>query len=516
MADHRSSFVSRHLLPLTLFLTTFTLYAFTAPAGLTWDLGGADGGEFATAVYTGGLVHSPGYPTYLLFAQIVHLIPLPSFAHRLNLFSALCMSLSCLVFWHTAALRQPNEQKSRPHSLTTAVALSFFATAPLVWSQAIMTEVYALATLFSAVILYQIFLIDIKITLKQTTGHSWSTDLYATSFLLAIGLGAHFFVGLTAVFALLYLGQPPQFRKNLTLPDLLRSAFCFGIGLTVFAYLPLRAGQVPASNWGDPDSWSNFWWVVSGQAYSGRFSWSHLNTFGGAVWRTLTDNLGIAGFLLACIGLATWWEKNRRLLIAASSVIILNIIWVAGYNSADILPYLLPSLMLLTLAIALITTNKEIHKQTQRFIRPFTIGAIGIIIANIYLGLGGINTVTTGADQYGRQITQTLPPQSAVITQSTAETFALRYARIITNPQTEIVHIDPNLYQWAWYRDDLAKQYPHVSFPLDDPHFDNWLQQLSRDNPQLTLYITAPETTAHPITYNSQLNLYQLNIDRTN
>ena len=57
------------LAPVAAGLLMLAFYLATMPHGLTWDLGGADGGELATGVYTLGLVHPPGYPTYLLLAQ---------------------------------------------------------------------------------------------------------------------------------------------------------------------------------------------------------------------------------------------------------------------------------------------------------------------------------------------------------------------------------------------------------------------------------------------------------------
>src|SRR5262245_17392562 len=76
------------VLPFVIALSLFLLYVLTMPRGLSWDFGGADAGELATGVFLRGLVHSPGYPTYLIFAQPAALIPVPSPAHRLAIFSA--------------------------------------------------------------------------------------------------------------------------------------------------------------------------------------------------------------------------------------------------------------------------------------------------------------------------------------------------------------------------------------------------------------------------------------------
>ena len=38
-------------------------------------------------------------------------------------------------------------------------------------------------------------------------------------------------------------------------------------GLLVYVYLPWRASKDPIINWGDPDTWENFRWLVMGQGY---------------------------------------------------------------------------------------------------------------------------------------------------------------------------------------------------------------------------------------------------------
>ena len=58
------------------------------------------------------------------------------------------------------------------------------------------------------------------------------------------------------------------------------------------------------------------------------------------------------GILLTAFGLAQWWEDKRPLFIASLIIITLNILWVASYNSADILPYLYPTLIITILAIS--------------------------------------------------------------------------------------------------------------------------------------------------------------------
>src|SRR5437868_4409438 len=68
-----------------------------APTIAAWDAG-----DFATAAYTLGVAHPPGYPLYTLIGFLfTHLVPVGDVGFRMNLLSALCGTVGVGV---TAAL----------------------------------------------------------------------------------------------------------------------------------------------------------------------------------------------------------------------------------------------------------------------------------------------------------------------------------------------------------------------------------------------------------------------------
>ncbi|MGC9023387.1 MAG: glycosyltransferase family 117 protein, partial [Chloroflexia bacterium] len=127
-------------------LAAGALYAAGAAPGLTLRYGGSDGGELAVAVYTLGIPHPTGYPTYVLLAQAVRLFPWGTFAGRLNLFSALAGALTVGLVALVAGELFPEETFSALVAALTA-GLSL-AVSGLFWSQALIAEVYALHTFF--------------------------------------------------------------------------------------------------------------------------------------------------------------------------------------------------------------------------------------------------------------------------------------------------------------------------------------------------------------------------------
>ncbi len=136
----------RVLLPGLICLFLGALYWATLAPGLTWAFDGADGGDLITAAATGGVPHPSGYPTYLLLASAFLRIPLGSLAYRTNLLSAVCTVAAALVIYATVRSVDKSD-------VSASIASLAFGTFPLVWSQAIITEVYALHGLFVALLL---------------------------------------------------------------------------------------------------------------------------------------------------------------------------------------------------------------------------------------------------------------------------------------------------------------------------------------------------------------------------
>jgi hypothetical protein len=75
---------------LLLSLTAFALYVRTLTPGVL----DGDSGEWQYMANILGVPHSTGYPTYILLAKLVTLVPIGNPAWRVNLFSAICATLT--------------------------------------------------------------------------------------------------------------------------------------------------------------------------------------------------------------------------------------------------------------------------------------------------------------------------------------------------------------------------------------------------------------------------------------
>ena len=139
--------------PIFLAISLLGLYLGTIAPGLTWANNGADGGDLITAAAVGGIAHPTGYPLYLLLARLFQYIPIGTLAFRTNLMSAIATALGAVLIYEivTRSLQPSQRFRSWPAGLAAGYA---FGLAPLIWSQAVITEVYALQSCLILLILY--------------------------------------------------------------------------------------------------------------------------------------------------------------------------------------------------------------------------------------------------------------------------------------------------------------------------------------------------------------------------
>ena len=142
-------------------LVLLTVYLLTLPPTLTWAHYGADGGDLVTAVVRGRLPHPPGFPTYLLLGTLFVRLPWGDPAWRLNLMSAVMATGATLLT--AAALQQSaicnmqsaiRNPQSAIRNLQSAICSLALGLSPILWSQALIAEVYAPAAFFTAAVLF--------------------------------------------------------------------------------------------------------------------------------------------------------------------------------------------------------------------------------------------------------------------------------------------------------------------------------------------------------------------------
>jgi len=514
------------------------LYARTLAPGLTWAHNGADGGDFLAAALTGGVPHPPGYPTHqLLLRAAIALFPGEP-ARAGNWLSALCAAAAAALL---ADLTQRALRAGHWRGAIALVAALTWAASPMLWSQAVITEVYTLNALF--VVALSWLARRWKESLSGGRPRRW---LIGAAFVFGLGLGNHLSLALMlpglAVWG--WSNRRAKTDKNGTrtsadergrvLPEV--TAFsrshwhstrktvvlAFGalvLGLSVYAYLPLAAAGRPPVNWGDPHNLSGFWWLVSGRVYRGLLFGVGLAYLPGrlAAWvaEALRQFGGPWGALIALAGL---WQIDRREHAwwrLTGLVALTHSLYAIGYNTADSYVYLIPvwAVAALWLAEGLawgfriadpstglragfgFRNTQHAVRNTQYAIRVLLLAALVAVPAISVGRFWGENDLhSEHAAQDFVDVTLSIAAPDAVILTATDEpTFALWYARYGLGLRPDLTPINVNLYAYPWYQATLVETHPFLATVSGDPDLPT-LDRLVAD-----LAIVRPLYRAEPL-----------------
>ena len=222
---------------------------------------GGDCGELIAASYTLGIAHPSGYPVWCLLGRIFALIPLGEIGWRYNLFSSVCgmaATGTIALCVHRLVMATQARAKSDDPGVDTVVARwsalgagwllgGFF----YVGTQFLIAEVYSLAALMGALLLY--------FALAWHQDNDWRDACT-----LAILAGLVPVVHLSGVFFLPFLFVLAVWKRGLTTRRYATIGAFFVCAILPILYLPIRSAQFPAP---PPTSMeSSYYWPLD---------WSH-------------------------------------------------------------------------------------------------------------------------------------------------------------------------------------------------------------------------------------------------
>ena len=218
-------------------LILFALLLWFTPAWPGWR----DSAEFVLCAFFLDIAHPAGYPLYGQLGNAFALVPLGSIAWRTNLFSTFTAAATLVLVYAICRRMLADDFKidRRAAALLAAIPSFLLINAPHYLKQAFLAEGYVLhaAALLLLVLLYQQFL--------RTRDRRL---LLAAAFLAGLNLGNHASSGIVYGGVLLVLCADWRDLKAVFLPAVL-----FGLlGLSVYAYLPVRAAAHPPLNTGAP------------------------------------------------------------------------------------------------------------------------------------------------------------------------------------------------------------------------------------------------------------------------
>ena len=509
------------LVGVAIFVASMALYLATIAPTLTWgwdDLG-VDGGEFLVAAKTLGVPHPPGYPTYMLLLRgFATFLPVGDFAFRGNLLSALLAAGSALLIYATALRLARSIKPDAPDGLAVAgaaIGAASFAAAPLLWSQAVITEVYTLNALFAA----SLVLIAVQVVGEPPTERGVAARLALFGLLLGLGLGNHMTLLAVAVPMLAWIALDAGWRRLAT-PWLIVP---FVAGLSVYIYLPIRAAADPPINWGGADTLRGAAWLLTARAYSDYVFGVAGDTL---VQRLVTwlelmfTQFNPLGLFFGLVGARPFLSQLPRFFYASLAIIVLVSVYSVTFNSVDFQVLMVPALLVFSIWIGvgffwILTTLRTMAEDREDDdglprlpVSPARQAAALTVLAFVLVpGMSVVLNYTSQdlsddrtAVEYARQVFDSVPDGSVVLSEREKNVFSLWYQGYVEEPDRDVAVVSTRLLQFDWYWDDVRSRFPE-RLPATDTNVAKAVVHIVEHNrgaaPVFTTFnprLTAPST----------------------
>jgi len=413
------------------------IYLLTMPSSLTWAHYGADGGDLIRAVAKGSLPHPPGFPMYLLLGNLFIRLPWGNPAWRMNLLSVVTAASGTGLA--VLALAKILDQ---PSPLVLAISGLSLGLAPLLWSQALITEVYALCAFWSALLLLAVTVRDVS---------PWGGGL-----IVGLGLGVH--PTLIFLTPLAVWGMCRAERARIGRLITLGVAILLGWGI-MYGGVLLVLARTP-SPWADLSSFNGWWNIASARLYRGYIfdlpmvDWPRrLLALGGILARQFTP----IGALVSILGVKHLWEIKRGLALSSLVACLGCVLYAFGYNTTDSMVYLTT-----VLSVAMLWFGVGLKFVIERLCRwqPYLRWLLVLLplVQGIVFWCQMDVSDNREALLWAERVLARAPDRALVITDEDAHTFALWYVHDVLEREQGIQVIDRDMLGYLPYRGMIAEE----------------------------------------------------------
>jgi len=502
------------LIPLAVYLRT-----------LGPSISSGDSGELVTGAHCLGIVHPPGYSLYCLLGRLFSLLPMGGVAHRLNFFSSLSAALCAgLVFilvrglliqgsrpaperWLAGGRSSPPRSPDRRPAdrslhrspwiegaaLLAALACAFSRT---LWTQAVVTEVYALNVLL-------LLLCAAALFWWRQRGQVHFLLLFA--FVYGLGLSHHPGALLAApAFAFFLIRHRGRLFESRRVP-LLMLLFLL-LGLTPSLYLPLRALSRPPLDWGHPTTWRGLLAHLTRASYGSLSRHPRsLSLLGRQLlaWTGLLGRqLGPGWTILSLTGLIVLWRRMRDWALFTLVLFLATGLGVVGLLNFPVASrelylvrvFFIPAFAVMTLWLGLgagwlagrvMAAAGALQKRPVR--------ALGWILGCLIplLAVFPVKRNVAAADQgdrwetirLGRDLLATMEPGAILFTGRDMPTFAVAYGRLVEGlrPDVSLKHTGSgDIFRWLMPPPvpvDPSRRPIYGTLPGELPEIPGWRPQ---------------------------------------
>jgi len=354
----------------------FAAYLVTLPPTITFE----DSGQIITAAAKLGISHPSGYPLESLVGHFFTLVPFGRIAWRVNLASAAAAAACCLVLFLLLRrlLLDVKTDARMAAPAAAAAAAAAFGLGRAFWSQAVVAEAYAVNALALAAVLYAAF------NFVRTRDARWG---YLAAFVGGLALSAHTSSAIVSIPVGVYLIW--RFRRLPSLRGLFAALAFVLLGFAVYLYLPIRAVQGPAINWGDPRTFARAYGHVTRRMYGGpnperlQFLPFHLLELGKFLWQEFAPPAVLAvaaGIVIGLIRRAKPWGFLALLLLVTGPLATAALVLLLqGHQLPGIQVWYIPFFMLSALFLGLALF--ELITRRNAWVRRAGYAALALAVA---------------------------------------------------------------------------------------------------------------------------------------
>lgn len=331
---------------------------------------------------------------------------------------------------------------ARGEGAVVAATGIMLATAPSLWTQAVINEVYALQAM-----LFALFLL-------MRTLNEGPRRMALSAYWAGLAFANH----QSAIFLSPFLVSDLWSRRRET--RAWSTVFGFGcLGVSLYLFLPLRSAAGPLWDWGGTYRFAAFWRHVTGWQYSswvGLHSWNELGSALRFAGFHLTHNLAYAGLPLAAFGLWALFKRNHAGAVASSLALVVCLAFGVNFPNPD-----LESFYLLAYLLCAYWAGLGLLRLVQW--RPIW-GLLAAALLALSAGYQATHTFSSVNARAFRVPTDwvedalaTMEPGAVVLTREWDHYSPWLYLRFVKGVRPDITWIDTELLRRSWYPEFIRR-----------------------------------------------------------
>jgi hypothetical protein len=469
-------FLAVTALAVLLFATTFS-----SAVGL------GDAPESVSGIRDLGVLHAPGYPTYVLLGKLWGtVLPVGDWALRVNLFSLVCSSLTIGLVYVLGRLFGARRPAAAVGAFAVATSVSF-------WFNAGFAKHYALSALLVSLAAVMVVwweraggrgrLLTAGVALGVGAGASWEL-----SGIMALGLAALMIFG----------------TRRITWHDVWPAlTAAVGLALAVWGFVLVRAGQDPAINWGNATDLGRLVNLILHRDFlTGESAPSGVRALPDAPGRAASygvitlREVGLAVVLLAVVGAVVVIRRRAwgdalffgLVLLAnfAGAIFVSGLDGENGIASGMIVGGFLIDVVIVAGVLVAIGTsafcdgvaswadgldrNSLIGSTSPPVVRGVVVGAVAVAIllpSLIVHAPYATHRRPPFADRYAQRVLSSLPDDAVLVVWGWEFAQPMRYRQLVHGERPDVTIFSGAESPYEWYREQLRDEVPDLAPPID-------------------------------------------------